>query len=98
MKTLLIFSSEYCGHCTRVLDIVKDLDIPHKVVKIEESPNYWTETMSVWDVRTVPQIFVLSPFDESTDDDCHIGGAEDFYPLITSGDIWKLLKEEKKND
>jgi len=94
MKTLLIFSSDHCGHCSRVLDIVKDLDLAHKVVKIEDDLDFWIQTMDVWDVRTVPQIFVIANFDDpSTDKDVHIGGAEDFYPLITSGEIYKLLKD-----
>lgn len=96
LKKLEIWSSDYCGHCSRVLKIVEDLGIPYRLYKIEDHSDAWVQVMKTWEVRTVPQIFVEEDPQER-DSLKKLGGASDFYPLITSGDIWRILKEDSND-
>jgi glutaredoxin len=96
MKKLVIWSSDYCGHCRRLIDIVEDLDLPYKLVKIEDDLDEWIKVMDVWNVRTVPQVFIFAPFNEdgTSGTDHHIGGSEEFAKAVTSGDLfWKMLND-----
>jgi glutaredoxin len=97
MKKLEIWSSEHCGYCTRLYNLLDHLRIEYDVMPIDEGEIYmkaWQCFMEEYGVYTVPQIMVLDADQKENGLNTHLGGYQDFLKLVDSGEIWEILNDE----
>ena len=82
---VVVFSKTYCPYCAEVLDLLKDIDPPAKVIQLDqEDYGVWRQDAleDITDQRTVPNIFIEGR---------HIGGCDDLHTGIKSGEVQKKL-------
>lgn len=57
MNKLTVYSMQGCAHCVQAAAFLTANDIPHEVVKLENSPEAW-EFMKKNNHRSMPQIYL----------------------------------------
>ena len=80
---VLMYSTAWCGYCTRARALLERKGIEFREVKVDEDPAE-RERMLVRSHgrRTVPQIFI---------GDRHVGGFDELYALDRSGELDAIL-------
>lgn len=68
MKTITIYTKDYCPYCTRAKTLLESEGLPYQEVDITNDPESFESLKKRSELMTVPQIFV---------DDILIGGSDD---------------------
>jgi glutaredoxin 3 len=79
-----VYSSRYCGWCTRALALLESKGIQPEVLVVDSDRELRGEMEQRSGRRTVPQIFI---------GDRHIGGFDDLRALETAGELDVLLRD-----
>jgi len=82
MKKVRIYTTTYCGYCTRAKSLLKELAIPYEEINVEGDDEKRDWLVEVTGRTTVPQIF----FGEQS-----IGGYTDLAALHKQGKVMELL-------
>lgn len=82
---IVVYSSRYCGWCTRALALLEHKGVHPEVINIDLDRAARSEMEDRSGRRTVPQIFI---------GDRHIGGYDDLRALDTAGQLDPLLRAE----
>jgi len=78
MKSITVYTTDYCGYCTAAKALLKSKGIPFQEIDVTKDPALRQEVMQRSGRRTVPQIFIG---DES------IGGFTELRALDSSGEL-----------
>ncbi len=79
MKDITIYTSQFCGYCTRAKMLLERKGAPYKEIRIDREPEERQKMVQLTGGRTsVPQIFI---------GDEHIGGSDDLYALEAQGNL-----------
>ena len=76
MKTVTVYTTTYCPHCTRAKNLLKSKNISFQEVDLIDNAAKRAELEAKTGWMTVPMIFIGDEF---------IGGADDLYALESSG-------------
>lgn len=83
---IIVFSKSYCPYCQSTKDILKELNVPHTIIEVNEVPNgkllhqaliYYSKQ------KTVPNIYIHQT---------HVGGDSDLKRMRKSGELMTLWK------
>ena len=84
---VMIYSKTYCPYCSQVKSLFSQLNIPTKVVELdqlEDGDAVHEALIEVIGKRTVPQVFIGN---------VHVGGCDDTMAAKSSGQLNKLLAD-----
>ena len=81
-----MYSTGWCGFCARARALLERKGIAFRDIDVEGEPGLREEMLKRSGRRSVPQIFVGAQ---------HVGGFEELYALERSGELDRLLKQEK---
>lgn len=81
-----MYSTGWCGFCARARALLERKGIAFRDIDVEGDPGLREEMVTRSGRRSVPQIFVGVR---------HVGGFEELYALERSGELDRLLKQEK---
>jgi glutaredoxin 3 len=79
-----VYSSRYCGWCTRALALLEGKGIQPEVFVVDSDRELRAEMEERSGRRTVPQIFI---------GERHIGGFDDLRALEATGELDGLLRD-----
>lgn len=83
MKKVVVYSSGWCGYCTRAKALLKRKGVAFIEIDVGSTPGARKEMEARAHGRhTVPQIFI---------DDTHVGGCDDLHALEAAGRLDALL-------
>ena len=82
-----VYTTSFCGYCTRVLALLQRRGIAHTEISVEDHPGMRDELLAKSGQRTLPQVYV---------DGQYIGGAAELAAMDRSGEILKLI--QARND
>jgi glutaredoxin 3 len=82
MKKVTIYTTDYCGYCTRAKGILKQQGIPFEEHDVTGDDERRVWLMNTTGRRTVPQIFF---------DDEPIGGCDDLEKIVKAGQLKERL-------
>jgi glutaredoxin 3 len=82
-----VYTTGFCGHCTRVLALLQRRGIARTEISVEDHPGMREELLAKSGRRTLPQVYV---------DGQYIGGADELAALDRSGELLKLI--QARND
>lgn len=83
MKSIIIYSKDYCPYCDRAKALLEQKAIAYKEIRVDQDPEAFQVMLQKSQRRTVPQIFC---------GDHHIGGFDDLWALEQSGELDNLVK------
>lgn len=81
-----VYTSGFCGYCTRVLALLERRGIRHREVSVEDHPELREKLLARSGRRTLPQVYVGERF---------VGGADEVAALDRSGKLSQLLQSEE---
>jgi glutaredoxin 3 len=84
MPNVRVYTTSYCGYCTRAKKLLEARGIPFSEVDVTGDADARAFLVKATGRRTVPQIFI---------DDTAIGGWEELVVLDRSGELKKRLGE-----
>lgn len=70
MKTLTLYTKDYCPYCRKLIQFVQTQNITHEVIEVSDKPELHQKIIDRTSHSTVPAVFYGEQF---------IGGSEDFY-------------------
>ena len=79
-----VYTSSFCGHCMRVLDLLQRRGIECTEISVEDSPGLRDELVAKSGRRSLPQIYLGERY---------LGGAEELAAMDRSGELDRLLAE-----
>jgi glutaredoxin 3 len=79
-----VYTSSFCGHCIRVLDLLQRRGIEYTEISVEDSPGLRDELVAKSGRRSLPQIYLGERY---------LGGAEELAAMDRSGELDRLLAE-----
>lgn len=90
MKSVEIYTKNWCGYCRMAKILLNRLHIPYQEIEITHNTEMEKEMVERAGRHTVPQIFI---------DNRAIGGFNALSRLVLSGEIQSLMNEsaEEKN-
>ena len=80
---VIVYTTEYCPHCTRAKNLLKQKNIPFDEVRLDNDDAKRNELEEKTGWQTVPMIFIGDEF---------IGGADDLYALNAKGDLDRKIR------
>jgi glutaredoxin 3 len=84
---VVMYSAGWCGFCARARALLERKGIAFRDIDVESEPGLREEMVTrSGGRRSVPQIFIGPQ---------HVGGFEELYTLERSGELDRLLKQEK---
>lgn len=84
MPQIEIYTSPYCGYCSRAKSLLAKKGVGFEEIDVVENGAKRAEMMQrAAGRRTVPQIFI---------DGKHVGGCDDLYALDAAGGLDPMLK------
>ena len=83
MKTVTIYTTDYCAYCSRAKNLLKSKNIPYLEVNLTENSTKREELEAKTGWMTVPMIFIGDDF---------IGGADNLQAMAGSGELDQKLK------
>ena len=89
MANIEIYTQSTCPFCVRAKGLLNELDLPYTEYEISNDPEKTAEMISRSQRYTVPQIFV---------DDEPVGGSDDLFDLVESGEFLHLLNPNSNHD
>ena len=84
MRPVTIYTSTFCGYCTRAKSILKREGIPFSEIDVSDDDDKRRWLVNTTGQRTVPQIFFG---DES------IGGCSDLEKIVRNGQLRERLAD-----
>ena len=82
-----VYTTGFCGYCTRVLALLERRGIAHTEISVEDHPGMREELLAKSGRRTLPQVYVGERY---------VGGADELAALDRSGELLKLI--QARND
>ena len=79
-----VYTSSFCGHCMRVLDLLQRRGIEYTEISVEDEPQIRDELVARSGRRSLPQIYLGERY---------LGGAEELAAMDRSGELDRLLSE-----
>ena len=88
MKSVIVYSKDYCPYCVRAKDLLTSKGATYEEIRVDLEPDRLVEMIEKANgKRTVPQIFI---------GDHHVGGCDELYDLERQGELDQLLMVESK--
>ncbi len=85
MKTVQIYTTNYCPYCVRAKELLKKKNVSFDEIDVTNNEEGRVSLVQRSGGRkTVPQIFI---------GEHHVGGCDDLYALDASGELDTLLQE-----
>mmetsp|Transcript_13947 Transcript_13947/g.16829 ORF Transcript_13947/g.16829 Transcript_13947/m.16829 type:complete len:198 (-) Transcript_13947:619-1212(-) len=84
---IMIYSKSYCPFCTQVKSLFSEMEVDYTAVELDnivEADAIQDTLLQMTGQRTVPNVFIGGN---------HIGGCDDTFALLRSGDLEKIVKE-----
>ena len=82
MKTITLYTTQFCGYCLAAKRLFKSLELPFEEVNISDNDEKRIELFEKYNWRTVPAIFIGDEF---------IGGYDEVTRLHTRGEFLSKL-------
>ena len=82
MNQVKIYSSRFCGYCTRAKMLLEKKGVDFIEMSVDQNPQLREEMIQLAGRTSVPQIFI---------GDDHVGGCDDLYALDKQGELDKRL-------
>jgi len=82
MKSVLIYTTQYCPFCYRAKDLLDSKGVVYQEIAIDNSESLRQEMIQLSGGYTVPQIFI---------DDKPMGGCDELYALDYNGKLDEIL-------
>jgi glutaredoxin 3 len=83
MKPVKIYTTDYCGYCTRAKDLLSRKGVPYEEIDVTGDDELRSKLVEMsGGLRTVPQIWV---------GDTHVGGYSDLAKLDSEGRLDPML-------
>ena len=82
MPSVKIFTTRWCGYCTRAKALLEDKGIPYEEIRMDDDPGFRQRIYDVTGGWTIPQILI---------DDEPIGGYTELWRLERSGSLDEKL-------
>ena len=79
-----VYTSGFCGHCMRALDLLQRRGIEYTEISVEDSPGLRDELVARSGRRSLPQVYLGERY---------LGGAEELAAMDRSGELDRLLSE-----
>lgn len=89
MANIEIYTQSSCPFCIRAKGILAELELPYTEYEVSYDREKAAEMISRSQRYTVPQIFV---------DDQSIGGSDELFELVESGEFFSLLNKDSVTD
>lgn len=83
MKSITVYSTDYCPYCVRAKNLLISLDLPFEEINLQNDPQQLKELKERTGLRTVPQIFIGEEL---------IGGYTDLQALVDADKLNEKLK------
>jgi glutaredoxin 3 len=83
-EPVTVYTSSFCGHCLRVLDLLQRHGIEYREISVEDSPGTRDELVARSGRRSLPQVYLGERY---------LGGAEEIAAMDRSGELDRLLSE-----
>ncbi|MBZ9784911.1 glutaredoxin 3 [Pseudomonas sp. REP124] len=83
MSHVVIYSSDYCGYCSRAKFLLENKGVAFEEIKVDGKPQVRAAMAQKAGRTSVPQIWI---------GERHIGGCDDLFALERSGKLDALLK------
>lgn len=84
MKTITLYTTQYCGFCLAAKRLFQSLGLEFKEIDISDDDDKREELFTKYNWRTVPAIFIGEEF---------VGGYEDVARLHAHGEFLSKLKD-----
>ena len=82
MSTVVVYTTERCGFCTRVKMLLQSREIPYREINVAGDPEAFVELAKSSGMLTLPQVFV---------GDVLVGGYNETAEADQSGRLRELL-------
>jgi len=82
MAEVKIYSSRFCGYCTRAKMLLEKKGVDYVDIAVDRDPAMRHEMIQLAGRTSVPQIFIRGE---------HVGGCDDLYELEYSGQLDERL-------
>ena len=82
MKSIVIYTKDYCPYCKRAAAILKQKNVEFQELDVTQDQETFDKAIAKSGCRTVPQLFV---------DGEYIGGHDDMVALEAQGKLNELL-------
>jgi glutaredoxin 3 len=83
MVTVRVYTTRWCGHCTRAKALLESKDIPYEEVCLDDDPAFRATLLDLTGRWTVPQVLI---------DGRPIGGYTELWWLERAGRLDELLE------
>ena len=83
MKSVTVYSKNYCPYCVRAKKLLKSKGVDFKEINLEGKQDEMAQLIQKTGMRTVPQIFI---------EDELVGGFTELNAMEKSGELDKKLK------
>jgi glutaredoxin 3 len=84
MKPVRVYTTDYCGYCTRAKQFLQGKGVPYEEIDVSNDDALRADLIEKSNgQRTVPQIFI---------GDHHVGGYSDLMALESKGQLDPLLQ------
>ncbi|NUT75088.1 glutaredoxin 3 [Pseudomonas sp. C1C7] len=83
MSHVVIYSSDYCGYCSRAKFLLENKGVAFEEIKVDGKPQVRAAMAQKAGRTSVPQIWI---------GERHIGGCDDLFALERAGKLDALLK------
>ena len=77
-----VYTSSFCGHCMRTLDLLQRRGIEYTEISVEDSPGLRDELLARSGRRSLPQVYLGERY---------LGGAEELIAMDRDGELDRLL-------
>ncbi len=85
---VVIYIKQYCPFCKKAKELLDEKGIKYEEISVLEKPDLFNDIKSKYNVRTVPQIFIV---DENGDYVHHIAGYDKLMNLEKEGKLDDML-------
>lgn len=83
MNNVVVYSSDYCGYCSRAKQLLANKGVAFEEIKVDGKPQLRAAMAQKAGRTSVPQIWI---------GERHIGGCDELYALERAGKLDALLK------
>ncbi|VVP31393.1 Glutaredoxin 3 [Pseudomonas fluorescens] len=83
MSNVVVYSSDYCGYCSRAKHLLEGKGVAFEEIKVDGKPQVRAAMAQKAGRTSVPQIWIGST---------HVGGCDDLFALERAGKLDTLLK------
>ncbi|VVN17315.1 Glutaredoxin 3 [Pseudomonas fluorescens] len=83
MSHVVVYSSDYCGYCSRAKQLLENKGVAFEEIKVDGKPQVRAAMAQKAGRTSVPQIWI---------GERHVGGCDDLFALERSGKLDAMLK------